>query len=93
MKCEKYQQKYPEVPWMEVTLVMDPNDVRKAIEIGGFDLDNFFQGQDAVDVSKDMKMRADLADAAAYGIHLLLDCLKDGDIPIGKASNDNKKLP
>jgi hypothetical protein len=93
MKCEKYEQKYPEIAWVEVTLVMSANDVRKAIQIGGFDIDDFFQGQDAVDLNKDPNMRADLADAAAYGLHTLLDCLRDGDIPIGNAANTNRKLP
>lgn len=89
--CKAYAEKFAEVPMLTVTIVMTPNQAREAIAIGGFDLEHFFQGKDAVCIRSNPKMKADLEDAAAYGVHVMLDCICDVKIEDSKPANDNEK--
>lgn len=89
--CTAYAEKYTEVPMLTVTIVMSPNQAREVIALGGFDLEHFFQGKDAVCIRSNPKMKADLEDAAAFGLHCMLDCLFGEQIEAGDPANDNEE--
>lgn len=89
--CKAYAEKYTEAPMVTVTIVMSPNQARDVISLGGFSLYDFFQGRDAVCIRSNPKMKADLEDAAAFGLHCMLDCLFGEHIEAGEAANDNEE--
>ncbi len=89
--CQAFANRYEHAPWLEVTIVMTPNEAREAMAIGGFDLDDFFQGRDAVCIRSNPQMRTDLAEAAAFGLHVLLDELRKCEVESGQAANTNER--
>lgn len=89
--CESYQEKFEHVPSLTVTIVMTPDDARTAMALGGFNLQDFFQGRESVCIRSNPQMRADLEDAAAFGLHVMLEYLREDHVEAGAPSNDNNR--
>ncbi|MEE4207879.1 MAG: hypothetical protein V2I43_01270 [Parvularcula sp.] len=58
--------------WAEPRLVLSPSDTLKAARIGGMTFDEFHLVEYWLRTRDDPALRADLHDAAAFGLHLLL---------------------
>lgn len=58
--------------WAEPCLVLSATDTLKAARLGGMSFDEFLLVDYWLRTGRDPAMRAELNDAAAYGLHLLL---------------------